>query len=86
MSETCGKCGKVAGDNGFVGCPIYHGRVGDGFCPVFADGETALETATRFHDAWLHEARKNDELERAARRLPLLVRWVNSFFGKPSVA
>lgn len=59
MTE-CQKCGAEIKEGG---CPVYHGRTGDGFCPSFADGETALETTTRFHAWWLREARKNDDLE-----------------------
>lgn len=72
---TCSKCGTV-GEEGDGCCPVYHGRVGAGFCPIFADGETALETATRFHAWWLKEARENDELKRKANHLPALVKWL----------
>lgn len=72
----CSKCGKE-GEEGSGVCPTYHGRTGDGFCPIFADGETALETATRFHDWWLSEARKNDELKRSRKRQPTWLQWLN---------
>ena len=43
-------------------CPVYHGRVGDGFCPLFVDAQTAAEAASQYHDWWLREARENDDL------------------------
>jgi hypothetical protein len=73
----CAKCGKYA-EGGDARCPIYHGRVGDGFCPSFADGETALETCTRFHDWWLKEAKRNDEISRKVRAMP---RWIRRLYA-----
>lgn len=63
--KPCHKCGTEDGR----GCPIYHGMVGDGFCPVFADGQTALEVATEYHNAWLKEVRRNEELRATVERL-----------------
>jgi hypothetical protein len=41
---TCPKCGTVTdAPEGSGVCPIYHGRTGDGYCPIFMDGLTREE-------------------------------------------
>ena len=67
-SATCPKCGSH-GD----GCPIYHGTVDAGYCPIFADGQTAEELVAQYHKWWHAEARENDRLRRELRA---------SFFGR----
>jgi hypothetical protein len=66
----CTKCWKVVPfhDSGvpFAVCPIYHGMRGSGFCPAFADGETAVQTAEKFNSLWL---RAEDELDEARERV-----------------
>jgi len=74
---ACIKCGKDAHE-GSGSCPVYHGRLHDGFCPAFADGETCLETCTRFHDWWITECDRNDALMKKLWRVP---KWIRRWYS-----
>lgn len=46
MTRECQKCGLVTDwPEGSCQCPLYQGRTGMGYCPIFVDGLTRTEQA-----------------------------------------
>jgi hypothetical protein len=64
--EPCPRCGDTGG-----GCPEYFGMLGNGFCPVFRDGMTAVETAQLYYDLLMRADRENSALRGEVRRLKM---------------